>query len=266
MKAIKFAFFVAIMALFPSMAGATDGAAGGLSGTAHDFTLAGGHTFDSVTVPPTGLTDVGLCTFCHTPHKAYSTALLWNHTLSSNNFSWTDADATTAGTKFATFGGSSYKGPTAKCLSCHDGSVAIGDIAWYAEGSRTGTNNLNATRHNTPNDPMNVGLSGSMNGNHPVAMPYPLGSTPNLYNNTTTGANINFGEWQNPPMGKVKLYQDNGGVITIADGTSAGKAGIECTSCHDPHNKQTDDDWFLRGKVTGNTQSGGYICLQCHIK
>ena len=51
---------------------------------------------------------MGLCTFCHTPHKALSTLLLWNHTLSTNSFRW-DMAATTAGTTFPTFKGDTYK-------------------------------------------------------------------------------------------------------------------------------------------------------------
>ena len=92
----------------------------GIEGSEHDFSGIGS--------PPTGL-----CTFCHTPHKAQTTALLWNHTLSSNSFSWDDP-ATTGGTDYPSFSGDSYKGPTAKCLSCHDGSVAVGDIGWWNGG------------------------------------------------------------------------------------------------------------------------------------
>ena len=50
-------------------------------------------------------------------------------------------------------------------------------------------------------------------------------------------------------------------------GATAGSTGIECSSCHDPHNKQAVDDLFLRGTLTGNTGGPtGYICLKCHQK
>ena len=83
----------------------------GLRGTRHDFS-------------GFGSPGSGLCTYCHTPHRAASTSLLWNHRLSPNVFQW-DVPSTTAGTPFPTFRGDTYQGPTTKCLSCHDGSVAI---------------------------------------------------------------------------------------------------------------------------------------------
>ena len=88
---------------------------GGITGTIHDFT-AGGHFGATVAV--------GQCTFCHTPHGALSTSLLWNHTLSGQTYSW-DTTATMAGTPFPTFADMTWGGPTAKCLSCHDGTVAV---------------------------------------------------------------------------------------------------------------------------------------------
>jgi hypothetical protein len=208
-----------------------------------------------------------VCTFCHTPHKAITTELLWNHTLSSATFSW-DIAKTTAGTTFPTFVGDSYKGPTAKCLSCHDGSVAVGDIAWFGESAPVsiigadGTDMTNL-KHGA-GDPMNVGLLGSMKGNHPVAMPYPYGNTANIYNGVTTGAQAALTEWQGNPASPIRLFNESGG--TISAGAATGITGIECSSCHDPHNKAAVDDLFLRGKLSGNTQADGYLCLQCHIK
>ena len=244
----------AMLALAPAMAwGATAGA--GLAGTAHDFSGK----------PASGGFTTGLCTFCHTPHKAMSTQLLWNHTLSTNTFSW-DVPTTTAGTLFPTFKGDTYGGPTAKCLSCHDGSVAIGDIAWFGEATRTGVDGLDARKHGA-GDIFNVGFGGAMKGNHPVAMPYPYGGGANTYNGVSNGGALVVGEYQSIPVGPVKLYNDNG-TGQISGGPAAGKSGIECSSCHDPHNKAAVDDLFLRGKVgmvavAGNTE---YICLKCHIK
>lgn len=242
----------AMMALASAGVGAAPG--DGIAGTAHDFSGK----------PASGGFTTGACTFCHTPHKAIKTLLLWNHTLSTNSFSW-DVPATTGGTNFPTFGGSTYGGPTAKCLSCHDGSVAVGDIAWFGEANRQGVEGLDALKHGA-GDTFNVGFGGSMAGNHPVAMPYPYGNAVNTYNAVTTGSSVTLGEWQGAPVGPVKLYNDNAG--TISGGAVAGKSGIECSSCHDPHNKAAVDDLFLRGKigmaaVAGDTQ---YICLKCHIK
>ena len=163
MKVLRFALFLAVFALLlPTASWAAPGT--GIAGTDHDFSNIGN--------PATGL-----CTFCHTPHRAISTLLLWNHTLSVANYSW-DVPTTTAGTPFPTFKGDTYKGPTAKCLSCHDGSVAIGDIAWFG-GSKPSV--VDSERHGEGAD-VNVGFGGNLTGNHPVAMPYPYLNARNTYN------------------------------------------------------------------------------------
>ncbi len=258
MKVIKLALIIGILALMPANTWALNGGEG-LAGTAHDFTM--GNVANN---PDAGATNtaVGLCTFCHTPHKALSTLLLWNHKLSVNNFSW-DVPNTTAGTPFAKFTGNVYKGVTAKCLSCHDGSVAIGDVAWFKEGPAS----LNPNKHDTKGGEFNIGLGGDMSGNHPVAMPYPANSTKSSYNGSTTGNSIVLADWVADPTAgsRIRLFNDDGsGNITA--GVVTGKTGLECSSCHDPHNKDSVDDLFLRGKLTGSSTGDGYLCLQCHQK
>lgn len=255
MKTLRLTFLALIVILGPTVAWGQGGSAtpgSGIAGSAHDFTGGG--------VLPAPSQTVGLCTYCHTPHKALSTLLLWNHTLSTNTFTW-DVPATTAGTLFPTFKGDTYKGPTAKCLSCHDGSVAIGDLAWFTEGKPP---ILDTTKHSSGE--FNIGLGGNMAGNHPVAMPIPFNQLKGTYNSVTTGNQIIPSEWQpDPTVNNIRLFNDDGsGNITA--GPVVAKTGIECSSCHDPHNKAAVEDLFLRGKLTGNTQASGYICLQCHIK
>ncbi len=247
------------------------GAGAGLIGTSHDFVNGAGSSGVS--------NGAGLCTYCHTPHKAKSTLLLWNHTLSSNTFQW-DVAATTSGTALPGFTGNAYNGPSAKCLSCHDGSVAIGDVGWFNEaavtptaGSATNTGSgfkvgqagvSNSTLAGTTSKL--VGAGGNLSGNHPVAIPYPLGGAPNVYNGSTTGAQLATADFvTDPTVNNMRLYSDVGGGAIIGKATP-GQTGIECSSCHDPHNKASKDDFFLRGNLTGSTQASGYICLQCHIK
>ncbi len=244
MRGLKLALMLAILVLAPAVAWAAPGT--GIAGTDHDF-YAG---------PFIANTTIGVCTFCHTPHQAISTLLLWNHRLSKNNFSW-DVPKTTAGTEFPTIGGEAYKGPTAKCLSCHDGSVAVGDVYWFDEKAQV----VDATKITDPGHL--VGSGGAMAGNHPVAMPYPYLQAKNTYNLKTTGDAFTGNEWQTTPITPVRVFNDDGsGNITA--GAVAGKTGIECSSCHDPHNKQSTGDMFLRGTLAGN--STDYICLKCHIK
>lgn len=221
----------------------------GIKGTDHDFSAKGG--------------GVGLCTFCHTPHRAISTRLLWNHTLSAATYTWQDQNETIGGTKLPTIA-QSWTGPTKYCLSCHDGSVAVGDVNWWLEGKPVPLDN---TKHAWP-DPANVGATGgtlgNMSGNHPVAAPYPYQQAKNSYNSVTTGDGVIISEFvADPGANKIRLFNDTGTLVRA--GAVAGKTGIECSSCHDPHNGSTvEDTYFLRGKVKGDSLP--YICLKCHSK
>jgi predicted CXXCH cytochrome family protein len=225
-----------LIALAPTLAWTAPG--DGIRGTAHDFSGLGN--------PATGL-----CSFCHTPHEAQSTLLSWNHTLSSNTFSWKLA-ATGAGTPYPTIQGDIYQGATAKCLSCHDGSVAVGDLVRWNGGP------VNSLLNVFISGKARIGKGGNMRGSHPVAMPYPWNNGPSTYNGVTTGPGIVLSAWvADPTTVGIRLYNDDGsGNIRI--GPVAGQTGIECSSCHDPHNGPgVEDNFFLRGTAAG-------ICTKCH--
>jgi hypothetical protein len=207
---------------------------------------------------------LGLCTKCHTPHKAKSTNLLWNHTLSTNNFTW-DQPATTAGTPYPQFKGDTYKGSTTKCLSCHDGSLASTDGVWFNRQSISGSKYVGPTGPGTDSG-HEIGVGGNMSGTHPVAMPYPYGGSLNTYNSVANGAGTVLAEFvADPTAVGIKLFNDDGSG-NITSGPVAGKSGFECNSCHDVHNgSQTKDQLLLRGMMSGG-KAQGYICTQCHSK
>ena len=221
----------------------------GIQGTDHDFS-------NKATEP------VGLCTFCHTPHRAAITRLLWNHKLTDNTFKWTDVTATVNGTPLPTFT-KAWQGTSKNCLSCHDGSVAIGDILWFNKG---GPKNLLNQKHDA--DDYTVGLGGIMNGNHPVAHPFPFSGAVSTYNSVTSGSQVLASGWQaDPQTYGIRLFTDTG--TDVVAGATSGKTGIECASCHDPHNGSTvKDEYFLRGKLTGTgpPAAESYICIKCHNK
>lgn len=131
------------------------------------------------------------------------------------------------------FTGDTYKGPTTKCLSCHDGLLASTDGMWFNRQF------LSGSKYVAPPGSLNSGHEvaegENMSKSHPVAMPYPLNGAPNTYNFVKNGTNIEPAEWVADPMAsnKIKLYQDNGAGDIIA-GTVAGKTGIECSPATTP--------------------------------
>lgn len=222
---------------------------GGITGSSHDFT----HLVRNVA-------PVSLCLFCHTPHRNSAKAtLLWNHQLSTQNFYW-DVPSTTAGTIYPVINGQTYQGPSAKCLSCHDGTVAVGAVWVDMTGTRSMTP-INATYLGGAQQI--VAPHGSMAGNHPVAMPYPYQQTRNSYNGITSGEYITPNDWQSTPVAPVRLYQDDGKGNIMA-GPASSRSGIECSSCHDPHNDITVGEPLLLGTLSGNDTD--YLCLKCHMK
>jgi predicted CXXCH cytochrome family protein len=230
-------------------------AAADISTTKHNFQL----QTNAVHVTA-GASEDGLCVFCHTPHKGAASLLLWNHKLSTNNYSWADVAGgkTTGGTVYPT-NLRTWSGSTAKCLSCHDGTVSVGAIYWSnatadpvvpisgADASPTGQ--INNPAYIIPD----AATGSDLAGNHPVGVPYSYDQQASTYNGITTGPDIRLAQWVARPVGP-KIFGAGGGGAPVA-----GAAGIECASCHDPHG--TANTFFLRV-----TKSGSQLCLSCHIK
>ena len=235
--------------------GSAMGARADITTTKHNFQL----QTNALHAAP-GATEDGLCVFCHTPHKGASSLLLWNHQFSANNYSWADVTGgkTTGGTTYPT-NLRTWTGSTAKCLSCHDGTVSVGAIYWSnatgkptvpitgADASATGS--IGNPAYIIPDAATGADLS----GNHPVGVPYSFDQQSSTYNGITTGPDVRLAQWVARPSG-VKIFGAGGGGAPIA-----GAAGIECASCHDPHG--TPNVYFLRV-----TKSQSQLCLSCHIK
>lgn len=257
LKMIVVTIFFTLGLTFAGTAIAAPG--GGIATTAHDFTTYNGTN---------NTQEVGLCTFCHTPHRAQQTRLLWNHTLSSLTYSWDDTTKTTNGTDLPTFD-ASWQGVSKNCLSCHDGTVAIGDVAWFNAASRTGVDAILDHKHDAADDSALITAAnpgtGDLAGNHPVAHPFPFQGAGSTYNSVSSGAYVVESGWQADPQTLgIRLFNDDGSGNVTA-GAIAGATGIECSSCHDPHNgSAVQDEYFLRGTLTGSDTN--YICLKCHAK
>jgi predicted CXXCH cytochrome family protein len=240
--------------LLASLASAT-GMAQTITATKHNFQLG----TNAVRVAP-GQAEDGLCVFCHTPHKGQASLLLWNHRLSANNYAWADVTGgkTTGGTTYPT-NLRTWTGSTAKCLSCHDGTVSVGSLYWSNATPNPGVTmagsdvNASGAIANPTYVIPDSATGADLRGNHPVGVPYPFGNQAATYNGITSGPDVVLGEWHPAPVG-VKIFGPGGGGAPVAGG-----AGIECASCHNPHG--TPNKFFLRV-----TTASSQLCLSCHQK
>lgn len=148
--------------------------------------------------PVRAVSEDRICVFCHTPHGASGEAPLWNRRQSTATYI-------------------PYNSPTLKsqpgqptgasklCLSCHDGTVALGDVISAKSGS------INMTR------PMRQrgGLIGTdLRDDHPISFNY-------------FSALSKAGGSLTPPSAwddRMKLDKNS---------------ELQCTTCHNPH----DDQW-----------------------
>ncbi len=180
-------------------------------GSQHDFTASG--------TGPVKSAATNTCVFCHAPHNIKPNITpLWDHALSSQTYTTYTSSTYNSGVQTPGAGSSKL------CLSCHDGTVAVG---------LTVTNGQIATSGSmAPTDVLGTNLTKS----------HPVGMTP--IDDGKLAASL----FTSPPSTKdpaVKLV--------------LGK--IECTTCHDPHVPRNDpaSPMFL---VRSN--ASGAICLACH--
>jgi len=158
-----------------------------------------------------------VCVFCHTPHNGTGQTPLWSHGMSEATYT-----PYSSSTIKATVG--QPTGASKLCLSCHDGTVALGMVAGRASiEMRNGVTTLppGATR-----------LGTDLSDDHPISF---------TYNSAVASAN---GQLKDPATltGKVRLDHNS---------------QMQCTSCHDPHNNR-----YGKFLVQPNAQSA--LCVTCH--
>ncbi len=184
-----------------------------------------------VKAPPGGETQV--CVFCHTPHNADPAAPLWNRSLSGQTYT-----PYASGSLQSSLG--QPNGYSRLCLSCHDGTIAIGSV--HNIGGQSATIQIANTG---PGGVMPAGrtlLGTNLTNDHPVSFPF------------TSALAAADGELVSPGTltGAIRLYA--GAIATVAD-------SVQCTTCHDPH--LVANPKFLKKSFTGR---GDNLCLTCHAK
>jgi len=152
-----------------------------------------------------------------------------------------------------------FAGSSLRCLSCHDSTVSRINIPFRPSSSSLRGDEVAADRHRAGGAADTYlaipdGWDGRVMGNHPVGVPYPLGSAGyRLYDPRANP--LAAREWvPDPRVNGLKLFTDQSGFDIPAGG-----AGVECASCHDPHG--TANRPFLR-----LPKAGSVLCLGCHQK
>lgn len=135
-----------------------------------------------------------ICVFCHTPHQADAAGPLWNR--NSPGGPYTPYDSTTL------IGNPGQPtGSSVLCLSCHDGTIALGEVI-----SRTTDITLTDTVM-----PAGVTLlTNDLSDDHPVSF---------VFDNTLATTR---GELVDPSTLTAEVKLD-------------GNGEMQCTSCHNPH-------------------------------
>lgn len=216
----------------------------GIANTKHNLSSSGTGTIKSST-------EKEICAFCHIPHAAQAGKPLWNREMPTSTYtmySSTYLERTTYPTPSDL--GSSVDTPgnlSRQCLSCHDGTIAIGGI--YALrgtvlGSALSVNNTNPD--GTMPNSSTAFIGTDLSAHHPVGFEYGATMTFSDVDVTTRGNELNA-----TPTSPVKVYR------------YSGKDYVECSSCHDPH---AENGKFLRVNGGSHAENIKNTCTSCHNK
>ncbi len=169
-------------------------ARGGIAGTAHDLTVSGGGAPGA-----TGSDDI--CEYCHTPHGARTTRALWSRDIPPRIYSLYTSSTLEANLRQPT-------GASRLCLSCHDGTTALGNLRWAKEPG-----------FGTAGREAGGSLGTDLSDDHPISFVY------------DTGLVLKQGQLVDPQALPKEIHLD-------------GSQQMQCTSCHDPHEDRFGN--FLR--------------------
>ena len=262
------------------------GGPGNISDTTNKHNLSSTSSASSVRA----VSETRICIFCHTPHHAISAvsllnAPLWNHTLSSATYTVnTTGGLTNRGGPGAPKYGPGIvnmlttqpqpDGASKLCLSCHDGTVAIGDVASRVANIAMASNSC------LTNEKLNSSCSSyigtDLRVKHVVSIPMNaqlIANSASVCNQGGATTKLRY-PWATGGNEDVKLrpttaqYDSQYGVDgSVPNGLGkklykAGyKYGVQCSTCHDPHywdGNSSNRGWnFLAVQAT-------QLCGVCH--
>lgn len=201
-----------------------------------------------------------ICVYCHTPHGGTLDAPLWNRDLGA---------LAAAGVTFTHYSSTSMLSPTGGsgravgaesliCLSCHDGSVAVGDSV-VNPPSATGT-----PSNNRPTERIVAGTRPGPKTGTSLAL---LGAGSNATGDLTDDHPISMS------YSAAQAHASNAGdlqTVAAVEGTGMRLFGanknVECATCHDPHVNYRDPANAAYDPFLAIPNTGSNMCLACHIK
>ncbi len=202
-----------------------------------------------------------VCVFCHTPHGGSLDAPLWNRDLSSLQGAGVFTHYTSS-TLSSTVGVSTrgVNPESLMCLSCHDGSIGMGD-SLYNTSNTTGTpdNNIVKMQAGFGNPGPRIGASianmpsgldpaagtGDLSDDHPISFSYTA-----AYGDATNAGDLHL-------VGDVEAA----GLALFGAGKN-----LECATCHDPHVDYLNPANAAYDPFLAIPNTGSDMCLTCHIK
>ncbi|MBI1822727.1 MAG: hypothetical protein HYR80_01215 [Nitrospirae bacterium] len=242
-----------------------------------------------------------VCVFCHTPHGASQVASnllqapLWNRQLASNQYTLYDQVWSKSFDGQLNLGAPT--GYSRLCLSCHDGTVALGAVLNKpGSGGYIDPANISLAQFNNSSFTMSYqggdvyqggpqqdpSLRGFPQNTMPVGSGELTGDTRRLGTNLTNTHPVSF-KFDSALAALDTELVDPGPVLgpgsTVTAHTPISPAArypgdnikiydsVQCTSCHNPH--QVDYPKFLRASIFNNPPEHPgeqIICLYCHAK
>jgi predicted CXXCH cytochrome family protein len=161
------------------------------------------------------------CAYCHAPHSGLNRGL-WNQKLTTQTYATYSSDTESNVGRQPTLGRS-----TNQCLSCHDGTVAVGTTVAYGQVTTRGSMYTQDI------------FGSSLQSSHPFSLTTPL------KDNIDLAASIVGSGTTADTTGAVKLIAGN----------------VECISCHNPHVQAKD---LVSQNFLVKDSSSGQLCLACH--
>lgn len=222
----KLSALVAVLAICTAGGGAARAQNESVVSTVHNLSASGPGIIRS-------LSEAEVCKFCHVPHNAVVPVPLWGHALSTAQYDVPDLRASGR----ARAPSPQPDGSSRLCLSCHDGTVALGDVAGERQPiPMSGGNRL---------APGQKGFLGTdLSGSHPVSFVVPESSA---FADEASDMGMR-------PLSAIRADQE----VKL---DTHGK--LQCTTCHDPHS----DRHYQPGRVPRFwvKPTVDEVCLTCHV-